>query len=195
MAEIVEVADAADISETVDKEQQESQETAAVVQEKTELPEKLKGKFAEEIYRLYEESEKKSSRLGNEVHEVRQLADELLKSQFTKKPEPEPVREIDVFENPQEYVRQAIESNPKVLAAEKYGMQVQREQSRQQLLQKHPDMAQVVQDGDFIEWIKASPIRMKLFNEADQNFDFYAGDELLSTYKQIKNVRNVSRET
>ena len=161
--------------------------------EEPELPEKLKGKSVVDIFKLYEEAEKKSSRLGNEVHEVRQLADQLLRSQLAKKPEPEKPKEVDLFENPQEFVRQAVESNPRLQEAQQYAMNSLKELNRQRLSQKHPDLMDVVKEPQFIDWIKASPIRINLFNQADQNYDFDAGDELLSTYKALHKV--VPRET
>lgn len=160
-----------------------------------ELPEKYRNKSVQDVVKMHQEAEKLASRQAQEVGEVRRLADELLKAQLNhKQPEKETAKEVDFFENPQEAIRQAVESNPKVIAAEQYTVQMQKELSRQKLAQKHPDLMSVVQDGEFIEWVKGSKVRMKLYQEADQNFDFDSGDELLSTYKQIKAI-NVSRET
>lgn len=160
-----------------------------------ELPEKYRNKSVQDVVKMHQEAEKLASRQAQEVGEVRRLADELLKAQLNhKQPEKETAKEIDFFENPQEAIRRAVESNPKVIAAEQYTVQMQKDLSRQKLAQKHPDMMNVVQDGEFIEWVKSSPVRMKLFQEADQNFDFDSGDELLSTYKQLKSVKNVPRE-
>ena len=58
------------------------------------------------------------------------------------------------------------------------------------LAQKHPDSMQLVQDGKFVEWVKASPIRTQLFKMADA-FDVNAADELFSTYKQLNAVNQV----
>lgn len=161
-----------------------------------ELPEKYRNKSVQDVVKMHQEAEKLASRQAQEVGEVRRLADELLKAQLNhKQPEIEKAKEIDFFENPQEAIRQAVESNPKVIAAEQYTVQMQKELSRQRLAQKHPDLMEVVQDGEFVEWVKASPVRMKLYQEADKNFDFDSGDELLSTYKQLKSVKNVPRET
>lgn len=161
--------------------------------EKTEsaldtLPERYRGKTVAELAKWYEESEKKASRLGNEVHEVRKLADELLKSQLTRKAEEDEPDEVDFFENPQEAMRQAIANNPQVRQAEEYGLQAQRQFAKQSMEQKHPDVAQIVQDPEFQEWIGKSKVRMHLF-QAAENYDFDAGDELLSTFKELRGVR------
>jgi hypothetical protein len=116
------------------------------------------------------------------------LPDKLIKSQLIPKAEPEKPKEVDFFENPQEAIRQQIENNPRVLAAEQYAKQVQAEQSRQRLMQIHPDVQQIVGDAGFQEWVKASRVRTQLFQQAD-NYDVDAAHELLSTYKELRGVR------
>jgi hypothetical protein len=54
---------------------------------------------------------------------------------------------------------------------------------------EHPDFTQVVQDPDFVNWVKSSPIRLGLYAKADGEFDFDSANELLSTYKQLKGVK------
>jgi len=195
MAELVDFDDKAeDIGEfeAVEKTQPQPE---VKVPETPELPQKYRNKSIEEVVRMAEEADKTMNRHAQEVGEVRKLADELLRSQLAKKAEVEKPQEIDIFDNPQEAIRRAIESNPKVVAAEQYGNQMRKELSRQRLAAKHPDLLNVVQDGEFVEWVKASPVRMKLFAEADKNFDFDSGDELLTTFKQLKAVKDVQRET
>ena len=52
----------------------------------------------------------------------------------------------------------------------------------------HPDFTEVVQDGSFGEWIGKSKVRQELFSRADRNFDFDAANELLTTWKERKQV-------
>lgn len=156
------------------------------------LPKKLEGKSAEEIAKMYEEAEKKASRLGNEVHEVRKLADELLKSQLeSAKKEEKPVKP-DFFEDPDQAIDYAIANNPRVKAAEQYAIQVQREQNLQKLVQKHPDQNEIGKDPEFQTWVKQSPVRTRLLNDVYTNWDVDAADELLSTWKALNN--NVKRD-
>src|SRR4030066_50064 len=116
--------------ETVEAEiaQQESQEQPSV-------PEKYRGKSVEDIVRMHQEAEKLIGKQAQEVGEVRRLADELLRSQLAKPVEKEKPQEVDFFENPQEAIRQAVENNPRVLAAEQYALQAQRGQAMQKLVQ------------------------------------------------------------
>lgn len=185
MAEIQEFDDNSDVGEL---ETVEKQITETPPQAEPDLPEKYRGKSVADVVKMHQEAEKLIGRSMNEVSEVRKLADELIKSQLTPKPKVEEAKPVDFFENPQEAIRQQIENNPKVLAAEQYAKQVQIEQSRQRLNQLHPDVQQIVADEDFRNWIAASTVRQKLFQQADQ-YDLDAANELLSTYKELRTVK------
>lgn len=184
MAEIQEMDDSSELGELEAVQQQIEQPKQA----EPELPEKYRGKSVADVVKMHQEAEKLIGRSMNEVNEVRKLADELIKSQLTPKPKIEEEKPVDFFENPQEAIRQQIENNPRVLAAEQYARQMQIEQSRQRLNQLHPDVQQIVGDEDFRNWIAASTVRQKLFQQADQ-YDLDAANELLSTYKELRNVR------
>lgn len=165
------------------------QQHAAQQDDTADLPEKYKGKSVAEVARMHQEAEKLIDRQGREVHEVRQLADELIKSQLSSpKKVADAPKEIDFFENPQEAIRQQIENNPRVIAVEQYAKQVQAEQSKQRLAAMHPDVNEVVKDVGFQTWVKASKVRQQLFQQAD-NYDVDAANELLSTYKELRSVR------
>jgi hypothetical protein len=74
------------------------------------------------------------------------------------------------------------------MAAEQYAVQAQKMQAQQKLAQLHPDFPQIVQDGNFAQWIKSSKVRSELFNRAEA-YDVDAADELLSTFKQLNPTR------
>lgn len=156
------------------------------------IPEKYKGKSLDDIVRMHQEAEKMIGRQAQEVHEVRSLADQLLKRQLEadKAPTVESAPEVDFFENPQDSIKRAIENNPAVLEAKQANLEFKRMKTAQQLSAKHPDMATIVQDTGFQEWVKASQVRLGLYAKADAEFDFGSADELLSTYKELKQVRN-----
>lgn len=58
-----------------------------------------------------------------------------------------------------------------------------------QLQQLHPDMAQIVADQEFAQWVSGSPVRQQLMRQADQNFDLGAAHELLSTFKELRQLK------
>ena len=162
-----------------------------VVVEKV-VPDKYKDKSLEDIVKMHQEAEKMIGRQAQEVHEVRSLADQLLKRQLEsdKTQTVESAPEVDFFENPQDSIKRAIENNPAVIEAKQANLELKRMKTAQQLASKHPDFGTIANDTGFQEWVKASPIRLSLYAKADAEFDFGSADELLSTYKELKQVRN-----
>jgi hypothetical protein len=158
---------------------------------KPELPEKYRAKSLEEVVRMHQEAEKLIGKQAQEVGEVRKLADELLKQNLSSKQqhneEVEP--EVDFFENPQKAVQNTIDRHPDVLAARQAGMEFKRMQIQQKLVQDHPDYSQVVNDSEFQNWVKSSPIRLGLYARADGEFDYDSANELLSTFKQLRGIK------
>jgi hypothetical protein len=158
-----------------------------------ELPEKYRGKSAIEIARMHQEAEKLIGRQANEVHEVRSLADQLLKQQLdSKAKEAKPLEESledDFFADPASAVNRQVEKHPAVLEARQAALEMKRMKTAQQLSSKHPDFATIAQDAGFQDWVKSSAIRLNLFAKADAEFDFESADELLSTYKELKQIK------
>ena len=179
-----------DISELQAEEQKQEQETVQETPQAVEIPDKYRGKSLEDIVRMHQEAEKLIGRQAQEVGEVRRLADELLKQQLSQKQSQaqpqENTPEIDFFEDPQMAVQKAVSQHPDVLAAKQAAQQFKAMQTQQQLVAKHPDYQQVVSDGEFIEWVKSSPMRLNIYAMADANYDFNAADELITTFKQIR---------
>ena len=62
-------------------------------------------------------------------------------------------------------------------------------QIQQKLVQDHPDYTQVVNDSEFQNWVKSSPIRLGLYARADGEFDYDSANELLSTFKQLRGIK------
>lgn len=161
------------------------------IQQPSVVPDKYRGKNLEDIVKMHQEAEQLIGRQAQEVGEVRKLADELLKQQLSQKkvepPQDEP--EMDFFENPQKAIQNAVENHPDVKAAKQASQQMKQMQLQNQLQAKHPDFSSIVQDGDFVDWVKASPVRLRMYADADTNYNFETADELLSTYKQIKSIK------
>jgi hypothetical protein len=164
-----------------------------------ELPEKYRGKSAVEIAKMHQEAEKLIGRQANEVHEVRSLADQLLKQQLdSKAKEAKPIEESledDFFADPASAVNRQVEKHPAVLEARQAALEMKRMKTAQQLSSKHPDFATIASDAGFQDWVKASAIRLNLFAKADAEFDFESADELLSTYKELRQIKQQNQQT
>jgi hypothetical protein len=156
-----------------------------------DIPDKYRGKELSDIIKMHQEAEKLIGKQAQEVGEVRKLADELIKQNLAGKPQPikEEEPEVDFFENPQAAVRKTVDNHPDVLAARQAGQEFKKMQIQQKLASEHPDFGQIVQDPDFANWVKSSPIRIGLYAKADGEFDYDSANELLSTYKQLRGVK------
>jgi hypothetical protein len=158
-----------------------------------DLPEKYRGKTASEIARMHQEAEKLIGRQANEVHEVRSLADQLLKQQLeANKKAAEPIEESldeDFFVDPKQAVARTVEKHPAVIEARQAALEMKKMKTAQQLAAKHPDFGTIAADAGFQDWVKSSKVRMNLFAKADAEYDFESADELLSTYKEIKQIK------
>jgi hypothetical protein len=155
-----------------------------------DVPDKYRGKELSDIIKMHQEAEKLIGKQAQEVGEVRKLADELIKQNLSgnrQNAEVEP--EIDFFEDPKKAVQNTIDRHPDVLAARQSSLEFKRMQIQQKLVTEHPDFTQIVQDQEFVDWVKSSPIRLGLYAKADGEFDYDSANELLSTYKQLKGVR------
>jgi hypothetical protein len=162
------------------------------IEQKAELPEKYRDKSLDEIVRMHQEAEKLIGKQAQEVGEVRKLADELIKQnlgsrqQQTRQEEPE----VDFFENPQKAVQRTVDNHPDILAARQVTLEMKRAQIQQRLAQEHPDFGEIAKEQDFANWVKSSPVRIKIFEQADSGYDFDSANELLSTYKQLRTVKS-----
>jgi hypothetical protein len=173
--------------ETVEKQKLES----TVEPMSNDIPDKYRGKELSDIIKMHQEAEKLIGKQAQEVGEVRKLADELIKQNLAGKPQPikEEEPEVDFFENPQAAVRKTVDNHPDVLAARQAGQEFKKMQIQQKLASEHPDFTQIVQDPDFANWVKSSPVRIGLYAKADGEFDYDSANELLSTYKQLRGVK------
>jgi len=173
--------------ETVEKQKLET----TVEPISNDIPDKYRGKELSDIIKMHQEAEKLIGKQAQEVGEVRKLADELIKQNLAGKTQPikEEEPEVDFFENPQAAVRKTVDNHPDVLAARQAGQEFKKMQIQQKLASEHPDFGQIVQDPDFANWVKSSPVRIGLYAKADGEFDYDSANELLSTYKQLKGVK------
>lgn len=156
-----------------------------------DLPEKYRGKTPAELARMHQEAEKLIGRQAQEVGESRRLLDDIIKQQLNTKQDTQPqakTQEIDWFEDPLKATDTRIENNPVIQSLKQQQEEIAKMSSLQRLEKAHPDYSQVASSSDFVEWIRGSRVRIELFAKA-QNYDYDSADELLSTYKALKNIK------
>jgi len=169
--------------------QAEEQQATPEPQE-PEIPDKYRGKSAEELVQMHQEAEKLLGRQSSEVGELRKVVDTYIQTQLTQDTQQAPpeVEEVDWFTDPDKAVDRAIQNHPKIKEAEAVTQQYRASTALSELQRKHPDMQNILQDANFAEWIKASNVRTKLFVAADQQYDSEAADELFSLWKERQNI-------
>jgi hypothetical protein len=171
-----------------------------VVPEKTvedDLPEKYKGKSPKELAKMHEEAEKLISRQGGEVGELRKVVDDFIKTQTSKESktqEPE-LSDTDFYVKPKEAIDRAIDSHPAIRDAKNATLQYKRSDTLARLAKDFPDYMDTVNDSNFAAWVQGSPIRTKLFIEAERNFDYDAAVELLGTWNDRKQLTQKVTDT
>lgn len=175
--------------------QPEEQQATPEPQE-PEIPDKYKGKTAEELVQMHQEAEKLVGRQSSEVGELRKVVDDFIKTNLdnnTHEKQAE-VEEIDFFEKPKEAIEQSISSNSDIQEIKQMKIDMARRDAMNRLEQAHPNFMNTAKSEEFLNWIKASKVRTELLQRADSNFDFDAADELLSTWKERTQASTKAQE-
>jgi len=163
-----------------------------------ELPDKYKGKTVAEIAKMHQEAESALGRQSNEVGELRKAFDDFVTSSVEKRQAPEPEEEVDFFLDPDKAVQRAIDNHPKLKEAEAVTAEMKKQQSLAMLKSAFPDMNETLGNPKFIEWVQASPVRMRLFKEADKSYDYDSAAELFSNWAErtqvVKQTKQVEKQ-
>lgn len=182
--------------EYVDLEQDNLEEDLEeeISEETDNMPDKFKGKSINDVVNSYLELEKSYGQRANDVGELRKLTDQLLEQQLSQKQETtEDSIDVDsLLENPEETVSKLVEKQTKPLMDEL--QQYKRQGARDVFEKKHPDYMDVVNSQEFQEWVTESPVRQKLFIDADKKYDYDMGSEILNLYKSTNNIKQEQEE-
>jgi len=180
-----------ELSEFDFEDQKALKKAEQISDDKSELPDKYRHKSLDQIVKMHQEAEKLIGKQAQEVGEVRKLADELIKQNLSSRQQQTRVEEpeVDFFENPQKAVQRTVDSHPDIIAARQATLEMKRAQIQQKLAQEHPDFGDIAKNEDFANWVKSSPVRIDLFKKADADFDYDSANELLSTYKELRSVK------
>lgn len=180
----------------VEEEPQAVEEPA--VEEKPQIPDKYQGKSVEDIVKMHQEAEKLIGKQAQEVGEVRRLADELIKREISQKKAVETPQETETelqdkyLEDPVGAINKAVENHPVIQQAQLNAFEYKQQQVTQKLKEEFPNFDEVINDTKFFDWIKASPVRTRLFTEAHQQYDYDSAKELISTWNTMSKVDGTS---
>jgi len=172
--------------ETEDAVSEENIEVAAEP-DTEELPQHYRGKTPAELIKMHQEAESRLGQQGEEVGKLRSIVDDFILKQ-TKSNEPDEAEEIDFFADPDKAVEHKIANHPTLKQLEQLGVQMQQSQTLAALQQKHPDLKEIAVSPEFQKWIMGSKVRQQLYEQANNQYNYDAADELFSTWKEIRNV-------
>jgi len=189
----------AQLIDEVTQEVDETQNEEAVLEETPEvaaeddLPEQYRNKTAAELVKMHQEAESRIGQQGEEVGKLRSVVDDFILKQ-TKSTEPEEAEEIDYFADPDKAVEHKIANHPTIKQLEQLGVQMQQSQTLSALQQKHPDLKEIASSPEFQKWVTGSKVRTQLYEQANNQYNYDAADELFSTWKEIRNVASQTVE-
>lgn len=171
--------------------QGDEQETGEADDEKSagddNLPEKYRGKSIEDVIGMHQNLEKAYGRHNNELGELRQLTDTILKQQLgeTKAAETEALDSEALLENPTDSINATVEANPKLRELEAKLTARERADNLQAFNRQHPNAKETVNDPRFLAWVEQSPTRMRLLQQANESYDYELAGEILTTYQSL----------
>ena len=190
--------------EPAEKEQIEAQEpeeqSAVEANPESILPDKYKGKTVEDLAKMHQEAEKLIGKHAQEVGEHRKFFDDMMKRELLQKKAQQPTQEDEdpnekFFKKPTEAMDEYLSNHPTIKQAQEQALVMKAQTAQQHLQQQFPDYVQVIQTPEFKQWVDASPIRQKLYQEADGSYDITSATELLSTWKAITGSKQSEQQT
>lgn len=160
------------------------------------IPEKFRGKKAEEIAAAYVELERLVGRQAAELGELRRTHDEFIKAALLNRQPSQPQQkddDSDFFVDPRQAVAKTVEAHPTVQALQSEIVRLRAQSAVSELTAKHNDWKQVIAEPTFQQFLASHPVYAELFHRAHTQFDVQAADFVLSQYKAT--ARRAAAET
>lgn len=151
------------------------------------IPDKYQGKSITEVIDMHQNLERAYGRHNNELGELRQLTDQILKQQLGEatSDSTDELDQDDLLSNPADAINRQVENNPRLKAIEARIVATERADKLATFKRTHPDAGQVVNDPRFLEWVQRSPTRVRLLQEANTNYDYELAGEMLNTFSEL----------
>jgi hypothetical protein len=158
------------------------------------VPDKFRGKTAEQLIEAQIELEKVLGRQGQELGELRKTHDQYIRTALEAaqgKPAQSntEVDDTEFFLNPRAAIDKAVENHPLIKEVKQKQAQTQHERAQQAFEAKHPDAAAIIEEAEFRAWVESVPARRERLLKANADYDFGTADEIFATYKEIKAAR------
>lgn len=171
------------------------------------LPTKFKGKSAKDIAEAYQNLESRYGSMANDLGVQRQLTDRLLGMKREddlkanggsrqERPKPAPVTTNDILDRPQETLERVVNDGVRGVREDTDTRirNLEAQLARSRFENRHSDYQATVQNPEFIEWVKASPLRVRAATVANAG-DWAIADELFTEYEQHGKQRPAANTT
>lgn len=194
----------AKFADYVQKQGQVEQELNTTQPAKTyNIPDSVKtrflGKSPEEIMESFAEAQALISRQGQELGELRKTTQTLIELQskpvVTQEPSPEPEKGVtvdDLYDDAEGAIAKVVtkstkQTSERIEALEKELAQRQAREVELDLERRYPGWKVEASKPEFVDWVKASPVRLRLAKAAD-SYDLDSANDLLELWYERKQV-------
>lgn len=164
----------------------------------SKVPDKYVGKTVDDLIKMHQNSEQLNGRQGNELGQMRRMADEILQLKKPTTQKTEQVRQpvtVDLLLNdPEKAISQALENSPlahRARAAEERAAQLEARITESEFKQSHANIEQDINDPVFLEWVNKNPLRQALASSSANNLDvnrFTAAKNLWDLWDEHKDI-------
>ena len=152
------------------------------------VPDKFKDKSFEDVIRSYQNLEKDYGRQGQELGELRGLADKLISQTNNANASNTPPTKADFYDDPESYISQVLEEKLAPIVGRVGSAEQQSTISKWST--EYPDWNDTVNSSEFQEWVASSPVRLDLQSRAN-SADYNSGKELLDNWNIHKKALQV----
>jgi len=181
------------------KAQEENTGTEEIEQASQQQEERQTSTPAQNWEQRYKDMEVAYSRQGQQMGEYRKLVDEYISTPTesqTVEADTTPITSDDIFDNPDEAVRRAVDSHPAILAVKETQEQLAKQQGvalRDAFTLQHPDSQSTWNTPEFANWVNENPTRQELSRRANE-FDMAAADALFTMYDSDLKAKEATQE-
>lgn len=178
------------------------QQPAGTVQA-PKIPDKYQGKSIEDLIQMHQNAERRLSQQGNELGEMRRIADGLIgiaKPKENVRPAPverKPVTVDSLLSNPEQALPHTIEQSTVAQRADATAQRVvelEASLARNAFEQRFPTHQEDLNNPEFLDWVKKNPARQKLAAGAYQG-NYEAASDLWSLWDEAKGTQAPAPKT
>lgn len=178
----------------------EAEATGQPVTKPKTIPKKYEGKTVEDMIQMHQNLEQLNGRQGQELGQMRRMADEILQlkkaTTQTKEEVRQPVTVETLLNDPEKVLQSAIDSSDSVRraqAAEDRVARLESKISQESFVSKFPTFADDMQDPEFTAFVQSNPARQVLGTAASKE-DYNAAAALWAMWEERKELIGTTKD-